>query len=86
MPGIPHSPEVLGHLIMKAWQNGSATGHANARAGEKAFELIGEDRTKLLAMLKELVGHPELDCAETLAIPREQFMRARALIAKIEGK
>ena len=43
--------------------------------------IIGE----LLAMLKDLVDHPELDWAEELVTPREKFMRARALIKRIEG-
>jgi hypothetical protein len=42
------------------------------------------ERDELLAALKDLVDHPELDWAETLIIPRKQFQAARALIARIE--
>ena len=47
---------------------------------------VEAERDELLAALKDLVDHPELEWAEELATPREKSMKARALIARIEGK
>jgi hypothetical protein len=44
---------------------------------------------ELLAMLKELLDHPDLDASkycEICEVSRSQFLRARALIARMEGK